>query len=80
MASATSNDASAIPGWVTIHCTKATAEMARKTVMGARRRKTSGTVSAATNHRLGRAADCSTSQPELPTKRPAARATSTSMA
>ena len=74
---ATRSAASASPGPVTIHWTKATVAMARKTVIGARRRKTSGKTRAATNHRLGRLAVCSITQPEHKTNRPAASAMST---
>ena len=41
---------------MTSHWTKATAAMVRKTVIGARRRKTRGKISAAANHGLGRLA------------------------
>ena len=44
--------------------------MTRNTVIGARRRKTSGKISAATNHRLGRGAVRSTNQPEHSTNSP----------
>ena len=79
---ATSSDESASAGPVTSHWTNATTEMARKTAMGARRRKTRGAVRAATSHRLGvvRPAPESTNQPEHSTNSTTARATSTAVA
>ncbi len=74
---ATSSAESARAGPLTSHCTNATVEMTRKTVMGARRRKISGKISAATTHRFGFAACEESSQPEHNTKRPAASTTST---
>ena len=79
---ATRSAASASAGPVTSHWTNATTEMARKTAMGARRRKTSGKIRAATSHRLGvvMPAPESMNQPEHSTNSTTAITTSTAVA
>ena len=74
---ATRSDASASAGPVTSHWTNATVAMARNTGMGARRRKTSGKVSAAANHRLGLVPPTWVIQPEHRTNSAAASVMST---
>jgi len=74
---ATSREASASNGPLTSHCTNATAAMTRNTVIGARRRKTRGKLSAATISRFGDAPGGVKKAPEHSTNSAAASATST---